>query len=187
MLHERMAVNMQTREVSGYIAMYNEPTMFMGKTEVISPGAFDSTLQRITEGKHRVYALYNHGRKYPEVLAHTGNGSLSLSSDEKGLKATIRVVDGPVGDLVIKRVEEGFADGASFGFHQQDSEVLEYQSRRVLNKMNLREVTITEMPAYLQTASARSEYYDAPAEIVEPQVDPELQSIIDEVLGIAHE
>ena len=47
--------------------------------------------------------------------------------------------------------------------------VLEYPAQRVLSKMHLREITVTEMPAYLQTAGSRSAYYDAPNAEVTPR------------------
>ena len=173
----RMSLQAESRIVSGYVALYDEPTVFAGKVETIKRGAFRKALAEVESGSRRIYALYNHDPK--QVLAHTGNESLRLLDKREGLWAEIEI---PMDrDDVMARVDSGLADGASFGFVGQGDVIVESPGTRIMKELQLREVTITEAPAYL--ATTRSAYYQTPNEEVKPQLPDEMAAALEEVLN----
>ena len=173
----RMSLQAESRTVSGYVALYDEPTMFHGKVETIHRGAFRKSLAEVETGERRIYALYNHDAK--QVLAHTGNQSLRLIDTDRGLWAEIDIPEDR--EDVMNRVSTGLADGASFGFVGQGAVISEKPGARHMVELQLREVTVTEAPAYL--ATTRSAYYDVEHEDVLPEVPADLKARIDAILG----
>ena len=122
MITERMAVDAATRTISGYVALFDVPTMFMGKTEMIPKGAFDETMRMIDAGKHiECMPCTITGASTPKCWLTRATARSRSSWTSAACTPLSRLWADPVGDMVINRVDEGFADGASFGFHQQSS------------------------------------------------------------------
>ena len=136
--------------VEGYIAKYNAPTIYGGRKELVRAGAFDKTLRSLQDGKASVVALYHHGA-VPRVLGNTANETLRLSSDNVGLKAWIKFPNTQFARDLFQEIKDKYTSGASFGFPSLDKASKIINGTRELVDVDLKEVTITPLPAYPQT------------------------------------
>ena len=138
--------------IEGYVAKYNKPTIFKGKMEVIRPGAFDSALRAIADGKRAIKALYHH---MPHaVLGNTATGTLSLISDAVGLFARINLPNTTWGRDAYESVRSGHCGGGSFGFYERTSQIRKLADFEQLLDLDLSEVTVTPSPVYDDTTMA---------------------------------
>jgi uncharacterized protein len=137
----------EERIVEGYFALYESETeLWEGSYEIISRGAFDSTLNK------DVRALWNHNTQY--VLGRSKNGSLSLKADEKGLFGTIKLPNTQYANDLYELVSRGDIDQASFGFNIIDEELEELASggyRWRIKDIDLHEISVVTFPAYENT------------------------------------
>lgn len=141
--------------ITGYITKFNTISQFMGFYETVSANAFDATL---ADG-HNIWGLYNHD--FDKVLGSTKTGSLVLEIDNIGLKFSLTLNPNiSYANDVYQLVKSGEVEGCSFGFicneeswsMQEDGSDL-----RTLLNVTLLEVTITPIPAYLDSeANTRS-------------------------------
>ena len=142
----------EKRIIEGYFAKFDR--WFHGPffKEKIAPGAFTRTLK-----ERDIIALWNHDDSKP--LGRTGNNTLRLMEDDKGLWGQIDVVDTTWGRDALISVRSGNVSGASFGFEvDKDGEEWNQEfTERILRKLKLREVSPVTFPAYNTTnVSARS-------------------------------
>lgn len=137
--------------INGYPAKFNKLSEDLGPfRERIDPGAFTDTIKNAD-----VRALFNHDSHY--VLGRTRSGTLELSEDEIGLAMVLRPPDtGVVRDMVITPIDRGDITQMSFGFVPIDSrwEEKEGQVIRILQKVDLFDVSIVTFPAYPDTEVA---------------------------------
>lgn len=136
-----------TQRMVGYAIRYNEPSLDMGFTEYVAPGAARSATQ---EGAD-VLALWSHDTS--QVLGRTTSGTLRLSEDENGVLAEI---DAPswAGNYV-ETVRRGDVRGMSFGFRVLKDSVTETDDGtliRTLEDLEVMEVSPVAMPAYPSTS-----------------------------------
>jgi HK97 family phage prohead protease len=135
------------RIVEGYFALYESETeLWEGSYEIISKGAFDSSLNK------DVRALWNHNTQY--VLGRSKNGSLTLKADDKGLFGTIKLPNTQYANDLYELVSRGDIDQASFGFNIIDEELEELASggyRWRLKDVDLHEISVVTFPAYENT------------------------------------
>lgn len=140
----------EKRIIEGYFAKFDR--WFHGQffKEKIAPGAFARTLK-----EHDIRALWNHNDSFP--LARTGNNSLKLIEDDKGLWGQIDVPDTNAGRDALTLVRSGVVTGASFGFEVKKEDWNEDFTERTLTQVKLWEVSPVVFPAYSTTnISARS-------------------------------
>lgn len=138
--------------LSGYAAVYNAPSrplLVRGLNnnkpfvERVKAGAFDESM-----GTNNVQLLIGHDSR--ELLANTGSGLLSLRSDSKGLAFEVNLPDTQRARDVRAMVEARVFTAMSFGFYvKRDSWA---GGERLLEAVDLREVSIVADPAYTQTA-----------------------------------
>jgi HK97 family phage prohead protease len=137
----------EERIVEGYFALYESETeLWEGSYEIISKGAFDSTLNK------DVRALWNHNTQY--VLGRSKNGSLQLRADDKGLFGTIKLPNTQYANDLYELVSRGDIDQASFGFNIIDEELEELASggyRWRIKDIDLHEISVVTFPAYENT------------------------------------
>jgi HK97 family phage prohead protease len=137
----------EERIVEGYFALYESETeLWEGSYEIISKGAFDSSLNK------DVRALWNHNTQY--VLGRSKNGSLTLKADDKGLFGTIKLPNTQYANDLFELVQRGDIDQASFGFNIIDEELEELASggyRWRLKDVDLHEISVVTFPAYENT------------------------------------
>ncbi len=140
--------------LEGYAAVFNSQSRDLGGfTESIAPGAFKRTLV----GNKNVLALYDHDRK--SVLGRTGAGTLELVEDQRGLAFSIDLPKTTLGNDLAELVKRGDVSGASFSFTVPKGGDKWSRSaggvQRELLEVNLKEITITPDPAYLDTSVAK--------------------------------
>jgi uncharacterized protein len=144
----RQAENPEDFVVEGYFALYESETeLFDGIYEIITRGAFDSTLG------NDVRALWNHNSQY--VLGRSKSGTLNLQTDEKGLFGTIRMPKTQYAQDLYELVKRGDVDQCSFGFNILAETVEELASgayRWRINDIDLHEVSVVTFPAYENTS-----------------------------------
>jgi len=126
-----------TVEFVGHAAVYDEETHFdipgIGTVhEMIDRGAF----RKVLSGKPEVPMLYNHDPN--AILADTGNGTLTLSEDPRGLLVNA-VLDRSDPDVqrVVSKIRSGLVRGMSFGFVAgRENQKIEQRQGGVLRRLS---------------------------------------------------
>ena len=162
-LEVRFAVDMEMRAVDdaartlrGYAASFNAKTKIRSWSgefeEWLEPGCFADTLGKNSD----VRALVEHD--YRSLLARTTAGNLVLEEDQRGLKFSMSLPDTQLGRDTYENVRVRNYTGMSFGFlplkMKQDFDDRGRLIRVSHQSVDLREVTITSMPAYPKTSVA---------------------------------
>lgn len=157
----------ESRTIVGYALLFNSPSQIMRDwlsdtkfEERISPSALSPELL----AKCDVRALMEHNRERLLARSNKGVGSLSLSIDEKGLRYEFEAPNTPDGDTAVELVRRGDIAGSSFAFRAKEEDIdKEWDKERKLwvhtiNRFSdIRDVTLTADPAYLETSvEARS-------------------------------
>lgn len=138
-------------KLQGYAAVFLSMSADLGGfTERIMPGAFSKSLS----GGEAIRALFEHDNQ--RLLGNTRSGTLKLSEDHHGLAFELELPDTSYANDVRALVQRGDIAGCSFGFQveQDDWRSHDGQIERDLITVNLKEITITSNPAYLDTSVA---------------------------------
>jgi HK97 family phage prohead protease len=112
-----LPLTLETREagkayIGGYAAKYNVRSTMLGTfREQIMPGAFTRALK---EQPHPVVALWNHDPNF--VLGSTRSGTLSVDTDDEGLRYSVEVPDTQLGRDLTTLISRGDVWGSSFAF-----------------------------------------------------------------------
>jgi HK97 family phage prohead protease len=135
----------------GYAAVFHSLSADLGGfRERIQPGSFR---QSLTAGGD-IRALVDHDPS--KLLGRTSNNTLRATEDARGLRVEIDLPDTQYARDVRALVERGDVAGMSFGFKVrpggQKFSKEGSQSIRELTSIDLREVTITSIPAYGDTS-----------------------------------
>lgn len=174
-LEVRLAVDLDMRAVDdgprmlrGYAATFNAKTKIRSWSgefeEWLDPGCFAETLAKGTD----VRALLEHD--YRSLLARTGAGNLILEEDQRGLKFTMNLPDTQLGRDTYENVRVRNFTGMSFGFNpvkmKQDFDEKGRLIRVSHQSVDLREITITSVPAYPKTSVAVRSLFAVPAPVL---------------------
>lgn len=145
----------ENRHIEGYGSVFNKRSLDLGGfTEIIAPGAFDGVIE---ESDVKCYLDHNPNRG---ILARSknGEGSLTLSVDDEGLKYSFDAPHTALGDEVIEGLVRGDYSQSSFAFTVQDESWTKEEDGRYLRtitKVNrLYDVSIVADPAYPDTSVA---------------------------------
>ena len=145
----------ESRHIEGYGSVFNKRSLDLGGfTEIIAEGAFDGVIEN---SDVKAYLDHNPERG---MLARSrnGEGSLTLSIDEAGLKYSFDAPHTALGDEVIEGLVRGDYSQSSFAFtvaeevwsKEEDGSYL-----RTITKINrLYDVSIVADPAYPDTSVA---------------------------------
>ena len=140
-LELRMDGDSQT--VVGYASVYDSESNDLGGfREYIAKGAFEGRLN------DDVRFLINHDGL---PLARTTNGTLTLSTDERGLKYEAKISDTSIGRDLLTLMKDGTINQSSFAFIVEDDswEVKDGVNIRTINKIGrLYDVSAVTYPAY---------------------------------------
>lgn len=144
--------------ISGYFAVFNSNyEMWPGASESIAPGAFDGALD------DDIRCLIDHDTRL--VMGRTKAGTLTLRTDEKGLRGDVKVNNKDQDAVnLYERVVRGDVDQCSIGFDIISETRTENpdtgEVHWTIDKVKLYEVTIATFPAYEETGvSARKAEY----------------------------
>ncbi|MBS4750328.1 HK97 family phage prohead protease [Carnobacteriaceae bacterium zg-ZUI78] len=142
--------------LSGYFMKYDDETKIcQGLYEKIDKQAVEKSLR-----SNDIRALFNHDSSI--VLGRTTNGTLTLTSDDVGLRGDILInEDDPIAMGIYARIKRGDISGCSFGFFPLDIESIKREDGTyldIIKDMDLLEVSPCTFPAYPQTEiSARQQ------------------------------
>ena len=140
-LELRMDGDNQT--VVGYASVYDSESNDLGGfREYIAKGAFEGRLN------DDVRFLINHDGL---PLARTTNGTLTLSTDERGLKYEAKISDTSIGRDLLTLMKDGTINQSSFAFIVEDDswEFKDGVNIRTINKIGrLYDVSAVTYPAY---------------------------------------
>lgn len=159
------------RTLTGYAAKFNEWSKPLQGArgefrEKIDPSAFD--------GRGDVSLWWMHDPKQP--LANTQSGTLTLTTDETGLRYEAVLGESAQAQHFLDLVQRGVVSEMSFGFRVPDGGDSWQGRDRTLKRVELREVSLVEVGAYAGTsAEARNE--PAPKE-PKPMTLKEIQSAL---------
>jgi len=133
--------------LSGYAAVFNEPSLPLPFREYIAPGAFRKTLQETPD----VRLLINH-EGLP--LARTKNGTMTLTEDEIGLRFDAVLADTSESRDLYKLINRGDVDQMSFAFRVIRQKWNGDRSERTLTEVSLADgdVSVVTYPAYPATS-----------------------------------
>ncbi len=167
--------------ITGYAAMYyngnkkNQSADLGGFRERLAKGCFTRALAQGTAVK----CLFNHDSIL--ILARTGNGTLHISSDNKGLLFRCTLGAQSYAQDIRESVRTGLVHECSFGFimagddpdseawslDQDDPETAPYRVRTIQNVAELLDVSVVTSPAYSATScTARQLFPDGQPEMV---------------------
>jgi uncharacterized protein len=142
------------RKIVGYAAVFDSWTDLGEFREVIRSGAF---ARAIREGQD-VRALVNHDPNH--LVGRTGNGTLHMVEDGRGLRVEIDPPDTQVGRDAVRMIEDGYMDAMSFAFRVPSRSAQRWnqdQTERELLDLDVFDVSVVTYPAYKDTsASIRS-------------------------------
>ncbi len=136
--------------ISGYAAVYNEPSDELPFVEIFKPGVFKRSIE-----EDDVVILFNHNSDLP--LGRKSAGTLTLEEDERGLKFKNTPPDTQVGRDLPILVRRGDVQGASIAFRVfeggDDWDMLEdgVTLKRTITEAKLYDVSPATFPAYKQT------------------------------------
>lgn len=138
--------------LTGYFIKYRERTkIFEGLFEEIDSDAVTESLKN-----NDIRALFNHDSSL--VLGRTGNGTLTLESDDVGLKGTIIInPKDPQAVSAYAKIQRGDVTGCSFGFYPLEIDQVRLEDGSILEvvkELDLLEVSPCTFPAYPQTEIA---------------------------------
>lgn len=151
--------------VEGYASTFNEPYTLYDDGEFrideqIDPAAFE--MCDMTD----VIFQYNHeGRVY----ARSRNGTLEVSTDDKGLKIKANLGGTEAGRQLFQEIRDGYTDRMSFGFTVGEEKVERYENKenhtiRVLRTITrvrkLYDVSAVSIPANDGTSISARSYSD---------------------------
>lgn len=138
------------RFIEGYFIRFNEETeLWDGVFEEVAPEAVDDSLKN-----NDIRCLFNHDTNI--VLGRTGNGTLELRKDEKGLFGRVKINPNDKQALdIYARIERGDINACSFGFNIISEEIQNRDDgtvKFILRKIDLHEVSPVTFPAYSTTS-----------------------------------
>ncbi|OYZ14330.1 MAG: primosome assembly protein PriA [Sphingomonadales bacterium 28-64-96] len=138
-----LEVRTSGRRLVGHAAVFDTPTTIGNFRERVAPGAFRATLARGQD----VLALVDHdpGR----LLGRTGNRTLRLAEDARGLAFELDLPETSLGADILALASRGDLGGMSFGFKVAPGGERWQGAERTLIGVELREISIIQaMPAY---------------------------------------
>lgn len=140
----------KAQTLTGYAVKWNSRShvLFDEFVEQFAPYAFRDHLAAGQD----VLALWEHDLK--SLLGRTASGTLALHEDETGLHFALTPPDTQLGRDVLTMVARGDITGMSFAFRAvKDQWDIARQPRvRTVHSAELREITITSLPAYPESA-----------------------------------
>ena len=147
--------------VEGYAAVFESPTVLYRNgaieyKEKISAGAFDGAEMR------DVVFNFNHQGK---PVARTKNGTLALSTDERGLKVRADLSGTEEGRRLYEEIKGGYIDKMSFAFKvSEEAYDRNTHTRDIRGFERIFDVAAVDQPAYDATSISARSYFDAEAE-----------------------
>ena len=156
--------------LEGYAAVFNSETDLGAFREVIRPGAFDDVMD------NDVRALINHDPNL--ILGRTSNGTLELSTDQRGLKYKVKLGDQQYARDFYESVKRGDISQSSFAFTIDKQSWNEERTVRSVDKVRqLLDVSPVTYPAYAAaTVQAREQQLEQDEVIADAVADTDTEN-----------
>ena len=151
--------------VEGYAAVFNQRALIWESEwsgwkymEVIDRNAFDGADMSDTVFK------YNHG-DVAMILARTSNNTLTMNTDDKGLRISADIIDTNNGTDVYKLIKRGDLNKMSFAFTVKNERSESDRENKIYTRTitafdKIYDVAVVDFPAYDGTSiQARSKEY----------------------------
>ena len=151
--------------VEGYAAVFNQRALIWESEwsgwkymEVIDRNAFDGADMNDTVFK------YNHG-DVAMILARTSNNTLTMNTDDKGLRISADIIDTNNGTDVYKLIKRGDVNKMSFAFTVKSERTEVDKENKIYTRTitafdKIYDVAVVDVPAYDGTSiQARSKEY----------------------------
>lgn len=147
---EAEIVSEEGRMIKGYAAVFNSTyDMWEGYSETIATGAFDGC------DMSDVVGLFNHDDDFLLARYKDGEGTLSLSVDDKGLAFEFEAPNTTAGNDVLENIRLKNIRGCSFAFMVSEQKIEEFEDgtclRTILKISKLYDVGPVINPAYEDT------------------------------------
>lgn len=148
-------------KVTGYAAVFNAPAVLYEDGEYqykeqVDRNAFDKAQMA------DVVMNYNHQGK---PVARTKNGTLSLTTDDVGLKISADLSGTEEGRRLFEEIRGGYIDKMSFAFTvSEEAYDNGSHTRTITGVKRLYDVAAVDIPAYDQTSISARDYFTAEAE-----------------------
>ena len=140
--------------IAGYGVVFDKPSENLGGfVEVVKPQAVARTIKQ-----RDIRCLVNHDPNWP--LGRTGNGSMRLHADSRGLEYEVDVdLRDPDGLRAVSKVESGLLDGSSFSFRVVNKGATwganeHGVAQRTLTEVKIRDIGPATFPAYAESSVA---------------------------------
>lgn len=173
----RSADGKETRTIEGYAVVFNQRSQLLfdwncGRPvyEIIDAAAVDDSLLRSSD----IQALLEHNINRMLARSRSGNGSLSLSVDEHGVKYSFDAPNTADGDYAIEEIKRGDLFGSSFAYLTDEEVNVSYAKDgdnliRTVKKIDqMFDVSIVSNPAYMGTSvearSIQKRFLDEPVD-----------------------
>lgn len=139
-----------SRYLEGYFIRFNEETeLWPGAYEEVDPGAVTNSLKN-----NDIRCLFNHDTSV--VLGRTGNNTLELKADNKGVFGRVKINPNDKQALdILARIERGDINACSFGFNIISEKIQNRDDgtiKFILEEIDLHEVSPVTFPAYPTTS-----------------------------------
>lgn len=153
----------EARKITGYAAVFNSPSQELplkeGRSfkEIVRPGAFADALVSGAD----VLARFEH----TQILGRTGNGTLRLTEDHRGLRYEIDPPNTTTGRDVVELIRRRDVPYSSFAFRvpkggdnwrREDGQLV-----RELRSVELIDIAPVAKPAYMATDTALRSLLDS--------------------------
>ena len=146
--------NETSRNISGYAIVFNSLSRDLGGfREIISPSAVTQDLLDNSD----VVMNYAHDDNLILARSRNGEGTLSLTLDERGLKFSFEMPDTSLGNQVLESIRRGDISSCSFAFTMNDEDEIWSRDeegneiRTIINITGLYDCAIVTHPAYEET------------------------------------
>lgn len=148
-----------SRHVEGYALTFDTQSEFIGFYETITRSAVTQELVDSCD----VFACFNHDMNKVLARSNKGNGSLTLTVDDTGLKYEFEAPNTSLGDELIEYLMRGDINKSSFAFYidPEDEEAEEWTSKdgvyfRTIKKIaSIVDVSPVWTPAYESTSVSK--------------------------------
>lgn len=140
-----------SKTLSGYAIVWNSPSVDLGGfNEICSPGMCNRSLRESPD----IVLLRDHVSS--QLLGRSKAGTLSLTSDTRGLAFTVRLPNTMIANDTVENIRLGNLDACSFGFNVPDGGDQwttdgKGNITRTLIDVNLVEISVTSFAAYPAT------------------------------------
>lgn len=169
----------ESRTVTGYAAVFESESNYLGFYETIKRGAITQELVDNCD----VFARFDHDQSRILARSNKGQGSLKLTVDERGLKYEFEAPKTALGDELLEFIRRGDLDKSSFCFGLDPNEKCDTWEKRgkdyfrTINKISaIYDISPCWSPGYSDTSCSKRSLQDITEN--EEKLNSKLQEVL---------